>query len=122
MFAYTLRRIALFVPMAIGMVVVTFAIMQLLPGSSALMLLGEDASPEAEAALRHVFERCGWQPDLVELLADFLVFKRNGREDEARQMYNAFLQHPAAIPNWAIWLQDINPRQNQFREPIFEFH
>ena len=47
MAAYVLRRLTLFVPMLIGIVAVTFGIMQLLPGDPAAVLLGEDASEEA---------------------------------------------------------------------------
>ena len=52
MIAYTLRRFALFVPMILGIVAVTFGIMQLLPGDPAAVLLGEDASGEAVAEMR----------------------------------------------------------------------
>ncbi len=47
MIAYFLRRLALFVPMVIGIVAVTFGIMQLLPGDPAAVLLGEEATEEA---------------------------------------------------------------------------
>lgn len=52
MIAYTLRRLALFVPMVAGIVAVTFAIMLLLPGDPAIVLLGEDASEEAVRDIR----------------------------------------------------------------------
>ncbi len=52
MAAYVLRRLALFVPMMIGIVAVTFGIMQLLPGDPAAVLLGEDASEEAVREMR----------------------------------------------------------------------
>ena len=54
MLAYTARRLALFVPMIIGIVIVTFSIMLLLPGDPAIVLLGEDSSPEALADIRRV--------------------------------------------------------------------
>ena len=52
MAAYVIRRLALFIPMVIGIVAVTFAIMQLLPGDPAAVLLGEDASDEAVRDIR----------------------------------------------------------------------
>ena len=52
MIAYTLRRLALFVPMVAGIIAVTFAIMLLLPGDPAIVLLGEDASDEAVRDIR----------------------------------------------------------------------
>ena len=52
MAAYVLRRLTLFVPMLIGIVAVTFGIMQLLPGDPAAVLLGEDASEEAVREIR----------------------------------------------------------------------
>ena len=52
MLAYTLRRFGLFLPMMLGIVAVTFGIMQLLPGDPAAVLLGEDASAGAVADMR----------------------------------------------------------------------
>ena len=52
MAAYVLRRLTLFVPMLIGIVAVTFGIMQLLPGDPAAVLLGEDASDGAVREMR----------------------------------------------------------------------
>lgn len=52
MLAYLVRRLVLFVPMIAGIVVVTFVIMQLLPGDTALILLGEEATPETLAEMR----------------------------------------------------------------------
>lgn len=52
MIAYTLRRFGLFIPMMLGIVAVTFGIMQLLPGDPAAVLLGEDASSGAVAEMR----------------------------------------------------------------------
>jgi peptide/nickel transport system permease protein len=49
---YALRRLALFVPMAAGIVAVTFCVMLLLPGDPAIVLLGEDASTQALAEMR----------------------------------------------------------------------
>ncbi len=52
MLHYTLRRTALLVPLLFGIVVVVFALMQIFPGDPAVVLLGQDATPEAVAALR----------------------------------------------------------------------
>jgi peptide/nickel transport system permease protein len=49
---YTIRRLALFVPMAAGMVIVTFSLLLLVPGDPAAVLLGQEASPEDIARLR----------------------------------------------------------------------
>jgi ABC-type dipeptide/oligopeptide/nickel transport system permease component len=52
MTAYIIRRLALFLPMAAGLVVVTFSLMLLIPGDPAAMLLGQDAAPDQIADLR----------------------------------------------------------------------
>jgi peptide/nickel transport system permease protein len=52
MLTYTVRRLALFVPMAAGMVVVTFSLLLLIPGDPAAVLLGQEASPEDIARLQ----------------------------------------------------------------------
>lgn len=52
MLTYTIRRLALFVPMAAGMVIVTFSLLLLVPGDPAAVLLGQEASPEDIARLR----------------------------------------------------------------------
>ncbi len=51
MFSYMLRRIALLIPVLIGMTVVTFSIIWLIPGNPAQTILGEQASPQAIAEL-----------------------------------------------------------------------
>jgi len=50
--AYIIRRLLLFIPMAVGMVVVTFGLLLIIPGDPASVLLGQEASPEAIAQLR----------------------------------------------------------------------
>jgi peptide/nickel transport system permease protein len=47
------RRILLSIPVALGVVVVTFLLLRLIPGDPALTLLGLHAPPAAVAALRH---------------------------------------------------------------------
>jgi peptide/nickel transport system permease protein len=52
MLAYVARRLAFFVPMLIGIALVVFALMHVIPGDPARVLLGDDATPEAVARLR----------------------------------------------------------------------
>src|SRR5690606_1269761 len=52
MIAYIVRRLLLFIPMAAGMVVVTFGLLLIIPGDPAAVLLGQEASPEAIMRLR----------------------------------------------------------------------
>ena len=52
MLNYVVRRLALFVPMAAGMVIVTFSLLLLIPGDPAAVLLGLEASPADIAHLR----------------------------------------------------------------------
>ncbi|WP_368503245.1 ABC transporter permease [Alkalihalophilus sp. As8PL] len=56
MLAYTMRRLLLLVPVLIGMTIVTFSIIHLIPGNPAQTILGEQASPQAIADLE---ERLG---------------------------------------------------------------
>ena len=52
MLSYAARRVLAFVPMVLGIAVVTFGLVSLLPGDAAVVLLGQDASAEAVAQLR----------------------------------------------------------------------
>ena len=49
---YIIRRLLLFVPMALGIIVVTFGLLLLIPGDPAAVLLGQEATPEGIASLR----------------------------------------------------------------------
>jgi peptide/nickel transport system permease protein len=51
--AYVVRRLLLMIPMLIGMVIVTFGLLLLIPGDPAAVLLGQEASPESIANLRN---------------------------------------------------------------------
>jgi ABC-type dipeptide/oligopeptide/nickel transport system permease component len=51
-FAYVLRRVALLVPTLLGLSILTFSLIHLVPGDPAAVMLGERASPEAVARLR----------------------------------------------------------------------
>lgn len=52
MLTYGFRRFVLFIPLTVGIVLVTFGLTLLLPGDPALVLLGQDAGAEAVAELR----------------------------------------------------------------------
>ncbi|MEQ9811254.1 MAG: ABC transporter permease [Azospirillaceae bacterium] len=52
MIAYILRRLLLLLPMAAGMIVVTFGLLLLIPGDPASVLLGPEATPDQIARLR----------------------------------------------------------------------
>lgn len=52
MLAYVIRRLLLLIPMAAGMVIVTFGLLLIIPGDPAAVLLGQEASAEAIANLR----------------------------------------------------------------------
>lgn len=52
MVAYVVRRVLLLIPMAIGMIVVTFGLLLLVPGDPAAVLLGPEASREMIDNLR----------------------------------------------------------------------
>jgi peptide/nickel transport system permease protein len=49
---YILRRILLFVPVLVGVVVIIFTLMYVTPGDPALSILGENATPEQIQAIR----------------------------------------------------------------------
>jgi len=73
MLAYIAWRLVLFVPLIVGIVVVTFVIMQLLPGDTALILLGEQATSETLAEMRTALglDR-PWYVRLLAYFADLL--------------------------------------------------
>lgn len=52
---YAARRLALVVPMLLGMSVLVFGLMRLVPGDPALIVLGYKATPEGIRALRETF-------------------------------------------------------------------
>ncbi|BBI35968.1 ABC transporter permease [Cohnella abietis] len=51
MLAYSLRRIAMLVPVLFGMTIIVFMIIHAIPGDPAVIILGQKANPEAVAAL-----------------------------------------------------------------------
>jgi len=69
MLAYALRRIALLLPLLLGVALAAFALLHLLPGDPAVILLGENASPTAVAELR---QRLGLDAPLTVQLFRYL--------------------------------------------------
>src|SRR5258706_8496122 len=55
MIQYGVRRVALAVPLLLGMSVLIFALMRLVPGDPAVAVLGYKATPEGIRALREAF-------------------------------------------------------------------
>src|SRR5258705_8225180 len=55
MIQYGVRRVALAVPLLLGMSVLIFGLMRLVPGDPAVAVLGYKATPEGIAALREAF-------------------------------------------------------------------
>jgi peptide/nickel transport system permease protein len=73
MLAYVIRRLLLLIPMIAGMVAVTFALLLIIPGDPAAVLLGQDASPEAIASLRAALRLDQpWHVRLLEYYASLL--------------------------------------------------
>ncbi len=52
MITFILRRLLLTIPVLLGVSLLTFAIIQVTPGDSARLMLGDFASPEQIAAAR----------------------------------------------------------------------
>lgn len=55
MFAYIIKRLLWLIPVVIGVSLILFGIMQLVPGNPAAMMLGTNATPEAVEALNEKF-------------------------------------------------------------------
>src|SRR5262245_11631084 len=55
MWVYAARRLALAVPLLLGMSVLVFGLMRLVPGDPAVVVLGYKATPDAVRALRETF-------------------------------------------------------------------
>ncbi|MGO0058863.1 nickel ABC transporter permease [Brevibacillus fluminis] len=53
MFVYIIRRLLQMIPVLLGVILVVFLIMQMVPGDPALLLAGEGASVENVAKIRH---------------------------------------------------------------------
>lgn len=55
MFAYIIKRLLWLIPVVIGVSLILFGIMQLVPGNPAAIMLGTNVTPEAIAALNEKF-------------------------------------------------------------------
>ena len=55
MLRFVVRRLLLLVPILLGLSILVFAWIRALPGGPAAALLGERATPQAVAALRHQY-------------------------------------------------------------------
>ncbi len=80
---YALRRIALFVPVWVGVAVLTFAMMRLIGGDPAQALYGGSAL--SVAVLREVHHRLGLDRPVLTQLAGFLVDAVRGNLGESWQ-------------------------------------
>jgi len=80
---YALRRIALFVPVWVGVAVLTFAIMRLIGGDPAQALYGGSAL--SVAALREVHHRLGLDQPVLAQLAGFLLGAARGNLGDSWQ-------------------------------------
>ena len=70
MLAYAAKRIALLIPTLVGILVIVFGLMQIVPGDAAALLLGEQATPEAVAEIRAAL---GLDRPLPVQLGDYLA-------------------------------------------------
>lgn len=52
MFAFTIRRLLQLIPVILGVILVVFLIMQMVPGDPAVLLAGDGATPETVQAIR----------------------------------------------------------------------
>ncbi len=66
---YVLRRLATLVPVALGVVTLTFALIHLVPGDPVVAMLGDTASPADIAGMRH---RLGLDRPILVQYVDFL--------------------------------------------------
>jgi len=69
--AYAVRRLLLLVPVLVGVSLASFGLLQLVPGDPAIILAGQEATPEVLAQIRH--EHGLDQPRAVQ----FLLYVRN---------------------------------------------
>ena len=71
MIAYVARRLLLLVPVLVGVSLASFGLLQLVPGDPAIILAGQEATPEVLAQIRH--EHGLDQPKAVQ----FFLYVRN---------------------------------------------
>lgn len=75
MLAYTVKRILLVIPTLVGILVLVFGLMQVVPGDPAAILLGEQATAEAIAEVRH---ELGLDRPLPVQLGDYILSSLRG--------------------------------------------
>jgi peptide/nickel transport system permease protein len=89
MFAYLVRRLLLLVPVSLFVSLITFLLIHLVPGDPARILLGEDVTPEALAALR---QQLGLTKPLPEQYVLWLNQAIHGNLGESIQLHQPVLQ------------------------------
>ncbi len=89
MAAYIIRRLLLLVPVVLFVSFITFMLIHLVPGDPARVLLGEDSTPEALAALR---QQLGLDRPLYEQYALWLNQAVHGNLGESIQLHEPVLQ------------------------------
>jgi peptide/nickel transport system permease protein len=89
MVAYILRRLLLLVPVVLFVSFITFMLIHLVPGDPARVLLGEDSTPEALAALR---QQLGLDRPIYEQYALWLNQAVHGNLGESIQLHEPVLQ------------------------------
>jgi peptide/nickel transport system permease protein len=89
MAAYIVRRLLLLVPVVLFVSFITFMLIHLVPGDPARVLLGEDSTPEALAALR---QQLGLDRPLYEQYALWLNQAVHGNLGESIQLHEPVLQ------------------------------
>jgi peptide/nickel transport system permease protein len=52
MLRYILKRLAMLIPVLFGVTIVSFSLLQIVPGDPAVLLAGEDANPDFIEAVR----------------------------------------------------------------------
>jgi peptide/nickel transport system permease protein len=89
MIAYIIRRLLLLAPVVLFVSFITFMLIHLVPGDPARVLLGEDSTPEALAALR---QQLGLDRPLYEQYALWLNQAVHGNLGESIQLHEPVLQ------------------------------
>ncbi len=97
-----LRRLAQMIPVLIGVTLVAFALLQLIPGDPAAAMLGLHATPEAVAALRH---QLGLDQPLWKQYLDYLhdvVTLNFGTSLKFRSTVAALLANRLPVSLWLV--------------------
>jgi peptide/nickel transport system permease protein len=89
MIAYVIRRLLLLVPVALFVSFITFMLIHLVPGDPARVLLGEDSTPEAVAALH---QQLGLDRPLYEQYALWLNQAVHGNLGQSIQLHQPVLE------------------------------